>query len=141
MWNRLRGNFPLSCLALLPFLATATANAQEPPHPILTISGSGSGASTILSTYTESQYTNNFVPHQPPRNDGYGFVPAVVSGDTGWSWSASNPNQITSTPSGTVFPNLTYSSYTQAVTVFSGNTVNAPYFLKAGSTTARSLVF
>jgi hypothetical protein len=113
----------------------------EPPHPILTISGSGSGSDTILSTYTEAQYTNYFVPHQPPRNDSYGFVPAVVSGDTGWSWSASNPNQVTSTPSGTVFPNGTYQSYTQAVTVFSGNTVQAPYYLKAGSATSKSLVF
>jgi hypothetical protein len=114
---------------------------SEPPHPILTISGSGSGASTILSTYTESQYTNFFVPHQPPRNDSYGFVPAVVSGDTGWSWSAANPNQITSTPSGTVFPNGTYNSLTQAVTVFSGKTVGAPYYLKAGSSSSKSLVF
>src|SRR5215831_17434539 len=88
-----------------------------------------------------SQSTNYFVPHQPPRNDGYGFVPAVVSGDTGWSWSASTPNQITSTPSGTIFPNATSISYTQAVTVFSGNTVNAPYYLKAGSATSKSLVF
>jgi hypothetical protein len=127
------------CLLILhPALLRAQT---EPPHPILTISGSGSGASTILSAYTESQYTNYFVPHQPPRNDGYGFVPAVVSGDTGWSWSASNPNQITSTPSGTVFPNGTYISYTQAVTVFSGNTVNAPYYLKAGSSSSKSLVF
>jgi hypothetical protein len=127
-------------LMVLPAWAQAQST-NEPPHPILTISGSGSGASTVLSTYTESQYTNYFVPHQPPRNDGYGFVPAVVSGDTGWSWSASNPNQITSTPSGTVFPNVTYTSYTQAVTVFSGNTVNAPYYLRAGSTTSKSLVF
>src|SRR5215475_16089809 len=108
MWNRLCGNVQLFCVALLSISATALLSAQEPPHPILSISGSGSGASTILSTYTESQYTNYFVPHQPPRNDGYGFVPAVVSGDTGWSWSASNPNQITSTPSGTVFPNGSY---------------------------------
>jgi len=141
MWNRCRGNLPLFCLVLLPFLAIETVNAQEPPHPILSITGSGSGASTILSSYTESQYTNNFVPHQSPRNDGYGFAPAVVTGDSGWSWSASNPNQITSTPSGTVFPNGSYSSLTQAVTVFSGKTVNAPYYLRAGSTTAKSLVF
>src|SRR3954465_13426542 len=106
----------VSCLLMLcpRFLPAQT----EPPHPILAISGSGSGAGTILSTYTESQYTNSFVPHQPPRNDSYGFVPSVVSGDTGWSWSASNPNQIVSTPSGTAFPNATYSSLTQAVTVF-----------------------
>src|SRR5215468_2744832 len=141
MWNRLRGNFPVFWAALMSLSATTLLNAQEPPHPILTISGSGSGASTILSTYTESQYTNNFVPHQPPRNDGYGFAPAVVAGDSGWSWSASNPNQITSTPSGTVFPNGSYNSLTQSVTVFSGNTVSAPYYLRAGSTTAKSLVF
>jgi hypothetical protein len=126
---------------MILYLCLQALHAAEPPHPILTISGSGSGADTILSTYTEAQYTNYFVPHQPPRNDGYGFVPAVVYGDTGWSWSASNPNQIASTPSGTVFPNGTYQSYTQAVTVFSGNTVQAPYYLKAGSAAAKSLVF
>src|SRR5215831_17695910 len=130
MWNRLRGNVQFFCVALLSLSVRALLDAQEPPHPILTISGSGSGASTILSTYTESQYTNNFVAHQSPRNDGYGFAPAVVTGDSGWSWSASNPNQITSTPSGTVFPNGSYSSLTQAVTVFSGKTVNAPYYLR-----------
>ena len=126
---------------LSAWLPIAFVEAQEPPHPILTISGSGSGASTILSIYTESQYTNNFVPHQPPRNDGYGFAPAVVAGDSGWSWSASSPNQITSILSGTVFPNGSYTALTQAVTVLSGNTVNAPYYLRSGSTTAKSLVF
>lgn len=113
----------------------------EPTHPILTISGSGSGASTILSSWTESQYTNNFTPRLGPRNDDYGFVPPVVSGDTGWSWSSSAPNQITSTPSGTVFPNGSYTVMTQAVTVMNGNTVSAPYYLRAGSATAKSLVF
>jgi len=130
--------FALLCLLLRPDFVMAQT---EPPHPILTISGSGSGASTILSTWTEAQYTNNFIPHQPPRNDGYGFAPPVVSGDTAFSWSSSNPNQITSTPSGIVFPNGTYTSFTQAVTVFSGNTVLAPYYLKAGSSSSKSLVF
>src|SRR5436190_16758007 len=125
------------CLAAFSALART-----EPPHPILTISGSGSGASTVLSTWTEAQYTNNFIPHQSSRNDSYGFVPAVVSGDTGWSWSSSNPNKITSTPSATVFPDtIAYAIKTQAVTVFSGNTVNALYYNKAGSTTSKSLVF
>ena len=136
------------CGIIFPLLVL-TAFA-EPAHPILTISGSGSGASTILSTWTESQYTNNFIPHLAPRNNAYGFAPAVVSGDTGWSWSASTPNQITSTPSGTVFPNANpvYPVLTQAVTVFlstaSNNlttTVNAPYYNQAGSSTAKSLVF
>jgi hypothetical protein len=123
-------------------IGTAPLPAQtEPPHPILSISGSGSGASTILSTWTESQYTNNFTPRLGPRNDDYGFVPPVVSGDTGWSWSSSNPNQITSTPSGTVFPNGSYTVLTQVVTVMNGNTVPAPYYLRAGSATAKSLVF
>src|SRR5262249_32986467 len=55
---------------------------------------------------------------------------------------SSNPNQITSTPSGTIFPTTTaYLAQTQAVTTFSGHTVNAPYYLKAGSTTSKSLVF
>src|SRR5678815_1264388 len=84
----------LAGITLLPGRTLAQA---EPPHPILSISGSGSGASTILSSWTESQYTNNFIPRQSPRNDDYGFVPPVVPGDTGWSWNASAPNQITST--------------------------------------------
>lgn len=122
---------------------------SEPMHPILTISGSGSGASTVTNI-AESVYTNNFTPRNPPRNNSYGFVPAVVSGDTGWSWSSSNPNQIKSTPSGTYFPgtNSTYPIQTQAVTVFlttaTNNlttTVNAVYYNKAGSTTSKSLVF
>ena len=128
----------------MQFLAAAAPaqSTNEPPHPILTISGSGSGADTIINNYTEAQYTNNFVPRQSPRNDSYGFVPAVVSGDTGWSWSSSTPNQITSTPSGTVFPGAAgYQVKTQAVLVLSGRTVNVPYYNRAGSTTARSLVF
>lgn len=130
------------CIAVVVLLAVCRLQAQpEPPHPILTISGSGSGASTILSTWTEAQYTNNFTPRLGPRNDDYGFCPPVVSGDTGWSWSSSAPNQITSTPSGTVFPNGSYTVLTQAVTVMNGNTVQAPYYLRAGSATAKSLVF
>jgi hypothetical protein len=123
----------------------------EPPHPILSIPGSGSGASTVLSTWTESQYTNNFTPRLAPRNDDYGFVPPVVSGDTGWSWSSAAPNQITSTPSGTIFPNpdtATYPILTQVVTVFLTTATNnltrnvsVPYYNRAGSTTAKSLVF
>src|SRR5690349_20983993 len=100
-----RGRFAV--IPLMLGLGSAFAQA-EPPHPILTISGSGSGASAILSSWTEVQYTNNFTPRLGPRNDDYGFVGTVVSGDTGWAWSSSNPNQITSTPSGTVFPNGSY---------------------------------
>lgn len=122
----------------------------EPMHPILTISGSGSGASTVTNI-PESSYTNEFIPHTPPRNEGDGFAPAVVPGDSGWSWSSSTPNQITSTPSGTIFPNPDLVSYpirTQAVSVFlttaTNNltkSVNAIYYNKAGSTTAKSMVF
>lgn len=124
--------------------------ADDVPHPILSISGSGSGAGSVLNI-SESDYTNDFIPHGPPRNNSYGFVPPVVPGDSGWSWSASAPNQLTSTPSGTVFPNpdtATYPIQTQAVTVFlttaTNNltkSVNAIYYHKAGSTTAKSLVF
>ena len=56
--------------------------ADDVMHPILSISGSGSGANTVTNI-AESDYTNNFIPHSPPRNNSYGFVPAVVSGDTG----------------------------------------------------------
>ena len=140
----------MSAVGGLLLLAANVFAQTEPLHPILTISGSGSGASTILSTWTESQYTNDFVPHNPPRNDGFGFVPNVVAGDSGWSWSSSSPTQIVSTPSGTIFPNANTALYpiqTQAVTVFltttSNNltkTVNALYYNKAGGTTTKSLV-
>ncbi|TAK98315.1 MAG: hypothetical protein EPO07_12190 [Verrucomicrobia bacterium] len=140
---RRRAGWLVCCLAACCWLGgNSRLSAQaEPPHPILTISGSGSGASTILSSWTEDQYTNSFVPRLGPRNDDYGFCPAVVPGDTGWSWSFSSPNQITSTPSGTVFPNGTYTVLTQAVTVMNGNTVNALYYLRAGSSTGKSLPF
>jgi hypothetical protein len=128
-------------ICLLPAVGSLLLAQSEPPHPILSIPGSGSGAGTILSSWTESQYTNNFTPRLGPRNDDYGFCPPVVSGDTGWSWSSANPNQITSTPSGTVFPNGSYTVLTQAVTVMNGNTVQAPYYLRAGSSTAKSLPF
>jgi len=130
-------------------LLAARSRADDVMHPILPISGSGSGANTVTNI-AESAYTNNFIPHSPPRNNSYGFVPAVVSGDTGWSWSSSTPNQITSTPSGTVFPNSnpSYPVQTQAVTVFlttaTNNltkSVNAVYYNKAGSTTSKSMVF
>jgi len=124
------------------FLAATfgTLSAQEPRHPIHNISGSGSGADNILNTYTESQYLQ-FVPMQAPRASDQGFAATVVPKDTGWSWSASAPNQITSTPSGTVFPNAGFTLQTAAVPVLSGKTVNIPYYLAAGSTTRKSLVF
>src|SRR4051812_504090 len=95
-------------VSLLAATVLCTARAQtEPPHPILSISSNnGSSANGILSSWSESAYTNSFVPHWAPRNEAY-FGGAVVSGDTGWSWSSSTPNQITSTPSGTVFPTTT----------------------------------
>lgn len=119
-------------------------SGAEPPHPILGIPGSSNptSANNIVNNYTETQYVDDFVPRQSPRNNSYGFVPAVVPGDTGWSWSSSTPNQITSTPSGTVFPTtLTYPTYYQNVLVTSGNTVSMPYYLRAGSSTGKSMVF
>lgn len=119
--------------------------ADTLPHPILSIpSNNGSAANTVLSTWTESQYTNDFTPRYAPRNNGYGFVPAVVSGDTGWSWSQNSPTQIVSTPSGTVFPATNTSLYpvqTTNLLVISGDTVSAPYYFPAGKTSGQSLVF
>lgn len=80
------------CLACASPLAAQT----EPAHPILSISGSGSTADSILSTWTETQYLG-FVPQQSSRRNSFGFVPAVVPGDTGWSWNSSTPNQIGTT--------------------------------------------
>src|SRR6185369_4023517 len=69
---------PVAC-----FLHLLTVRA-EPPHPILSItSNSGSSANTVISTWTEAQYTNNFTPRYAPRNKDDGFGGAVVSGDTG----------------------------------------------------------
>ena len=130
----------LCVLAVLP-----TRAADSLAHPILSIpSNNGSAANTVLSTWTEAQYTNSFTPRFGPRNAGYGFGAAVVAGDTGWSWSSSSPTQIVSTPSGTVFPNPNTAQYpiqTQAVTVFTGDTVSAPYYLAAGSSSSKSFVF
>ena len=150
--NTSRSPIRLACclLACDQVLRLAAQSTNEPMHPILTISGSGSGASTVTNI-AESAYTNNFTPHSPPRNDAQGFAPAVVSGDTGWSWSSSTPNQITSTPSGIVFPNTNAAVYpvrTQVVMVFlttaTNNltkTVNPVYYNKAGSTSSKSMVF
>ena len=133
--------FALLCL-------TVPLRANDVMHPILTISGSGSGANTVTNI-AESAYTNDFIPHSPPRNSAQGFAPVVVSGDTGWSWSSSAPDQITSTPSGIIFPNTNpaYPVQTQAVTVFlttaTNNltkSVNAVYYNKAGSTSSKSMV-
>jgi autotransporter-associated beta strand protein len=115
--------------------------ADNLQHPILSISSNnGSSANTVINNYTESQYTNFFTPRYGPRNEGYGFGAAVVSGDSGWSWSISNPTNITSTPSGTVLPaNTGYPVHTQAVTTFTGDTVQAPYYNAASS--GKSFVF
>jgi autotransporter-associated beta strand protein len=137
---KLHALLALSGMLLLSCPAVQAQSTNEPPHPILGISGSGSGAGTILSTWTEAQYTNNFIPQQGPRDDL--FAPAVVSGDTGWSWSSSTPNQIKSTPSNIIFPNSNsaYPVHTQAVTVLSGRTVQVPYYDQAGSTSSKSFV-
>jgi hypothetical protein len=146
----LRYAIPVLLMLSGPGIPLLAQSANEPLHPILGISGSGSGASTVTNI-AESAYTNNFIPHTPPRNDQQGFAPAVVSGDTGWSWSSTTPNQITSTPSGTIFPNANTAAYpvrTQAVTVFLTTATNnltksvdAIYYNKAGSTTSKSMVF
>src|ERR1041385_1118407 len=116
----------LAWTALAAGLALPPVRAQEPPHPILNIAtNNGSAAQTVIGTWSESQYTNNFTPRLAPRNNSYGFVPAGVSGDTGWCLRSSSANQIISTPSQTVFPTTTnYLVQTQAVTVFSGASVN-----------------
>ena len=134
---------PVALFLLGASSVSLLGQANEPMHPILSIgSNNGSSANSILSTWTEAQYTNDFVPHWAPRNEDYGFGAAVVSGDTGWSWSSSTPNQITSTPSGTIFPTTTsYVVQTQAVQVLSGKTVNAPYYFRAGSTSSKTFVF
>jgi hypothetical protein len=108
----------------------------EPPHPILPVSGSGSGAADIVNNYSEAQFLQ-FVPTQPPRQANP-FAPMVISGDTSWSWSTSSPNQIRSMPSGTVFPRSGVQY--QPVAVLSGKTVQVPYYLAAGSSTQKSLV-
>jgi hypothetical protein len=126
------------CIVALFTLARVVA---EPPHPVLPLSGTTNtaAADAILSNYSESAYINNFVPKHAPRHGNYGFVPAVISGDTGWSWSISDPTRLRSTPSGTMFPRTTGLN-TQSVTVLSGKTIQAPYYLAAGSSTQKSFV-
>jgi Concanavalin A-like lectin/glucanases superfamily/Putative Ig domain len=135
----------IGVMSSLLLFAALTRGADSLPHPILSISSNnGSAANTVLSTWTEAQYTNDFTPRYAPRNESYGFGAAVVSGDTGWSWNQNSPTNITSTPSGTVFPNPNTALYpiqTQAVTTFTGDTVEAPYYFRAGSTSSRSFVF
>jgi len=135
----------LYAASALSSLALQVEAADGLTHPILSIgSNNGSAANTVLSTWTESQYTNDFTPRYAPRNSSYGFVPAVVAGDTGWSWSQSSPTQIVSTPSGIVFPATNTSLYplrTTNLLVISGNTVTAPYYYPAGKTSGQSLVF
>jgi len=130
-----------SAFFLAAWMHSGCSVYSEPPHPILPISGSGAGADAILSTWPETEYTNRFIPRYGPRNDQPSQVPPVVPGDTAWTWSISNPDRITSMPSGTVFPNENYPVQTQSVTVMSGKTVEARFYLAAGSTTQKSLVF
>src|SRR5438270_8367728 len=124
-----------SLVVLCALVSLQLRAADSLPHPILSISSnSGSAANTVLSTWTESQYTNFFTPRYGPRNEAY-FGGNAVAGDTGWSWSSSNPTNITSTPSGTILPaNTNYIVQHQAVVTFNGDTVQAPYYFKAGST-------
>lgn len=138
-------HFIAYAVCVLTWFAVPAYSADGLTHPILSIAANnGSAANTVLSTWTESQYTNDFTPRYAPRNNGYGFVPAVVPGDTGWSWNQSSPTQIVSTPSGTVFPNANTALYpiqTTNLLVISGDTVSAPYYFPAGKTSGQSLVF
>ena len=112
----------------------------EPPHPVLTISTSANytAANTILSTWTESEYIEKFTPKHAPRDARESQAPLIVPGDTSWSWNISNPDKITSMPSGTVFPNSNYTVSYANVNVLSGKTVSAPFYTVSGQ---RSLVF
>jgi hypothetical protein len=120
--------------------SSVLAQTTEPAHPILEIPGAGSEAPGILSGYTEDQFVR-FAPEWGARGKGYGFVPAVVPNDTSWSWSVDAPDVLTSLPSGTVFPSANTPPLYEPLAVLSGKTINAPYYLAAGSTTRKSLVF
>ena len=138
----LTGKLTRGLIALALMTVTVSVLAQaEPPHPILTIptvANSTTSANTILSSWNETNYVNNFVPHSSPRDDYGGFAGNPVVGDTSWSWSTATPHQITSKPSNIVFPGAAgYTQYTQAVTVLDGSTVQVPYYFAAGSTTVR----
>ena len=105
----------------------------------MSITGTGSGADAILTNYTETQFLR-FVPEWAPRNPGNNFARAVVSGDTGWSWNLASPDQLTSTPSGTIFPSANYTLQSSPLTVLSGKTVNVPFYVAAGTSSTKSLV-
>ncbi len=110
--------------------------AEEPTHPVLAITGTGGGADEIMRRYTDEQFLA-FVPQGPPRQ-AKPFAPPVVPGDTGWSWSITAPDQIRSTPSGTIFPNS--SVQYRPITVLSGKTIQVPYYPAAGRPGQISLV-
>ncbi len=120
------------------------AAPAEPAHPVLSIpnvSNSAATANNILGAWTESYYTQHFIPRQSPRDDYSGMVPAVVAGDTSWSWSDTAPDVITSKPSNKVFPGAAgYTLFYQSVAVLDGTSVQVPYYLKAGGGTEKSLV-
>ena len=119
-------------LALVACAASSTvAPAQTVVHPIRTQDfgkGQASQAQTILNNYPdENVYVTDFVPTGPPRDGA--DVPSPVPGDTSWSWSVANPNQITSLPSGQVFPNnATYPEQFESLQVLSGQTIQASYW-------------
>jgi hypothetical protein len=125
-WDRTTGT-----LSVIP-----NPNVEEPVHPILPVLPSASAESSakkILSRWPDEQiYTDSFVPKQSPRH-GLGFALPVVAGDTTWSWSNSNPNELTGVPSGIVFPNTNpeYPVLMESVRVLSGKMVMVPHYKAA----------
>ncbi len=129
--------------AIVSLIALTTFSSAQVTHPVLTGNfgyGNNAAAQAIINANSDSAYVSNFVPLGPPRDPV--DVPSPVPGDTGWSWSATTPNQITSTPSGQVFPNnATYPEYTESLQVLSGNTIQASYWnAHSGSPTPQTFV-
>src|SRR5262245_24679110 len=133
-------NMPLGRICAFVLFSASLVAAQEPPHPIMSVPGDATQADGILSGHTESGFLK-FVPTWGPRNASYGMAPPVVTGDTGWTWSSSSPDQLTSVPSGTVFPNASFTTQFEDVPVLSGKTMHVPFYWAAGSTTKKSLVW
>jgi len=115
----------------------------EPQHPVLDIPArSANSGDSVLSTWTEQEFIDNFVPRSSPRNESSSHTPMVVPGDNKWEWNSESPNQLTSLPSGTVFPNNdpSYPLQHESVSVLSGKTIQVPYYLAVDGV-SKSLVF
>lgn len=95
---------------------------------ILSMKNSVEKADALLAEFTEEEWLA-CIPQQSPRQ----IVPSPASPSITrpvWSWDPKDPDKVTDTHSGVVFPvdNETYPLKHKTVTVLSGKTVDVPYY-------------